>query len=683
MAAFGVAVVSSVAAADDLAKSLKPFRGQEGFGIGAKSLAGIESANAAMDALGTIAKQVVVEFGSAFAPVVEKVTTLLMKFGLMALDAVEGLLAQKNAVKDLATTIVQYMVKGLASGITAMVKLIDLAGDAAESLGNQGLADKLHKVSSAWDTWTRSVAEGVVDKAVEGFDFLDQATSKYDERAKKLISTQKQVNKGFVDMAAFLAGVQEEINKLMSAGSEEDAQRINDMADDLGFLKDAYDAIATETDWQALAEGTANFVDPKTLSTMKALTAQVDALIPPSALSDLDQAQLLLLDLQYAASQSERATAALAEPIAKVEQHVKDLKKANVKAIFSDFAEGAKKAASVVGSLASSVGGIVSQVMSFVGFDFSSVLGAAGSDAPAEAVKEMADAAKNIVAAVPEVIAAFVEELPGVLQAIIDGIPGVVQAVVEGIPVVVQTISDALPGLVATVVDSIPKVIDSLIANVPGLIEKIIGYLPQLVDAAAKELPILIGGILDALPGIILALVDALPKVIDSIIASIPDIVIAIVKALPDILAAITELIPTLVFSIIKSLFTELIPAIPKITKELVKSLIESMKDIALALAAAFLDAIGADKKADKLRDKTYNDTPGMVRAGPGGARVAPYDYFQAGKTPPQGGGSWSTTVQLKLGHRMLDELTTENARMPTSALRANYRRRVGHPTSR
>lgn len=60
------------------------------------------------------------------------------------------------------------------------------------------------------------------------------------------------------------------------------------------------------------------------LGPIRALTDEVDALIPPEALSDVDRFTLLLLDLELQAASSAEAAAALAEPIERVTAALQD-----------------------------------------------------------------------------------------------------------------------------------------------------------------------------------------------------------------------------------------------------------------------------------------------------------------------------------------------------------------------
>ena len=185
------AMVGSVSAAKDLAAYLKPLSGQKGFGISKEQLASIKSANDAMQALGVIVKQIVARLGAEFAPAVEKIAFLLVKFGLIALDAFNTFADGHDILRELARFLIGGLIDAMVPVISSLVTMAQVMADLAEAAGQTGLAQKLGLVKQKWTEFKTAIADRVVDGLTGAVGRLDDATGNYDERAKKLIGSMK------------------------------------------------------------------------------------------------------------------------------------------------------------------------------------------------------------------------------------------------------------------------------------------------------------------------------------------------------------------------------------------------------------------------------------------------------------------------------------------------------------
>lgn len=188
-AAVVAGIIGTVTAAEKLAVALKPLRDQEGFGISKSALDGIKAANDAMASLGAIAKQVVVAMGAEFAPAVEQVSFLMVKLGLMALDAFNAFASGGNVLRTLSEFLVNAFVQALTLPINRMLDMIGVIGDLAEAAGATGLAQSLVEVRGRWDGFVDGLASNAINFVVAEFEMLNSATADYDERARKLIET--------------------------------------------------------------------------------------------------------------------------------------------------------------------------------------------------------------------------------------------------------------------------------------------------------------------------------------------------------------------------------------------------------------------------------------------------------------------------------------------------------------
>lgn len=147
--AAGIAVAKavmfdSVLAADDLARSLMEIEGLgaiEGFGIEPSALEGLDIANAAVAALGTVAKQTVVIIGDAFAPAVTGLSKGATLLGLAFNDAMIYLKGGEGVMVNLGTVAKVYLTEALLAPVSAVELLLHALSKLASAAGLDTVAE--------------------------------------------------------------------------------------------------------------------------------------------------------------------------------------------------------------------------------------------------------------------------------------------------------------------------------------------------------------------------------------------------------------------------------------------------------------------------------------------------------------------------------------------------------------
>tara|TARA_R110000751_G_scaffold81328_8_gene164070 strand:- start:1559 stop:3955 length:2397 start_codon:yes stop_codon:yes gene_type:complete len=223
----------------------------------------------------------------------------------------------------------------------------------------------------------------------------------------------------------------------------------------------AADAASLAADIQAEALEAVAAQAEATRSMLAGLSAEVDALIPPAALSRVDELALLLMSLDSEAGRSDTAAKALAEDIGRVGDA---LAEAQAEAAggggFAAMFEAAQESAA---GILDKVGGVTDALSAVTGgaLDLSvgGVLEAAGGGK--EGAEEMVDASLSF-------IDGLVKGLPSFLRALIDGIPSIIHGLIGALPELIQALIAKLPVLAIELATS---VIASLINNLPALIK--------------------------------------------------------------------------------------------------------------------------------------------------------------------------------------------------------------------
>lgn len=496
-----VGAAAAVLAADDLAKSLEPLNDLEGFeGLPPAALASIQSANNAVSALAAIAKQVVVTLGAEFAPVVDRVAVLLVKFGLMALDAFQAFAEGHNVLRELAVFITDRLVQAFTAPISGLVDLISLLGSLAEAVGADGLAAQLQAVDDAWDGFTRSLAESAVDVVFEAADSalssLEDSTADYDDRARELIGTVGDLTKEQKGLTAAVKATEDALEGFL---------------DDVGFLLKAERELEAERAFAALEPD--NLIPPATIQRMRELGELVDEVVPRETLSELDRLNLLLIDLERVALDAGGANDMLAEQIGRVRDRIEELEPSRFDKIASAAGGAASKIgaafAAVAGPVGAIIGGIDSFLQTFAGFGFSDIAGAAlGGAVDAEGNPIGADeAVTGMIDAGIGMVEAFADNIDIVLDALIEGLPRLVEALVAAVGPIIEAFAEALPDLVLIIlrasVDITHAVMKGLINGVGVLIKEIAGRIgPVIRDALSAAWKWLTGAIRRFLAGV-------------------------------------------------------------------------------------------------------------------------------------------------------------------------------------
>ncbi len=166
------------------------------------------------------------------------------------------------------------------------------------------------------------------------------------------------------------------------------------------------------------------------LDPIRALTDAVDALIPPEALSALDQYTLLLLDLQLAAAQSAEAAAALEEPIQRVTAALQEMHDAEfVGPELPEGEESKESGASAVADATSSASGLFDKIPGFIGTILQIV---SNLEKFIEDANEMTNRFLDTISRLPEIIMGVIENsVENVIPALMDMVPDLVESILD------------------------------------------------------------------------------------------------------------------------------------------------------------------------------------------------------------------------------------------------------------
>jgi transcriptional regulator of heat shock response len=164
-----------------------------------QQLASLESANAAIDGLGVVARSAMLTLGTEFAPAVEKAAVVTLKFGLMAIDAFQAFAEGHDVLKEIAVFMGKTLVQSMVLPISSLANMIEMLGDLASAVGAEGLGASLSAFGDKWDTFTESISRAGVDLVFDAtgasLDYLGEMTGDYDARAQKLIGTMTELHR--------------------------------------------------------------------------------------------------------------------------------------------------------------------------------------------------------------------------------------------------------------------------------------------------------------------------------------------------------------------------------------------------------------------------------------------------------------------------------------------------------
>ena len=670
----GVALVKT---AEDLAEKLEPVGGA--LAIPPDAIESIERANDAMRTVSAVAERVVVQLATELAPVIEQVATLLVKLGLIFLDQMklvsEGEGVFYKALSRMSEAIVAFLLGPVDKAITLNSQLVGGIAELADVAGADGLAAQLRKTSGAWDDFKAGLGDKIVDKTLEGIgvalEGLDEATADYDARARELIGT---------------------IGKLDDQAKKA-TDRLKGYRDILFLLADASRNLRDQRALAAMLEDV-EATSAGAIRNVRALHDQVDELVPPKALDEVDRLQLLLFDLEQAAIASGGANAILAENIERVKARMEDLNSegtllggllAKLDERFPQLGESLGRVGEVgekvfrgIGKAVDTALGLVTRLIQgflrFVevagGLDLSSLFGDSMS-AQGEGGGSLDGIVSAMVTGATKAIGEFVGRLDEVIGALVDKLPGLMQAVAANLGPVTDALLDAALSIFDVLEGQEPrilklaerlagKLVEFIEANASRLVKQALQFGSDLLVTLLDGVPMLIEAVLEALPSISLTLLDGIGDVVvklvegaDDIIASLidalPKLVTAISMKLPEIsvriLAALTKLGPQLTIALTKQLL-ETVGAVWSFLKqqltqlreqgfvEYVKSLWDKVKGQLRQWILELFSGDGALGDLANTAQTAFNDTPGAVQVGMRGltARFAPGDKVVAAK---------------------------------------------------
>lgn len=200
LVAAGAAAVELVRYSKEASKAVEPFRELEGFnGVSPQALSALETANASLDALGTLAKQAALLFAADLAPAVELGATTAVKLGLAFVDTVNSFAKGQGVIREIGRLIGTFLVRANFSAVTAINELGRAFGTLAKGIGQDAIGDYFLEEAAKYDRWTASVGASLSDAALGGLGEVigevNASLSDYDARAAELIGLQVKVNR--------------------------------------------------------------------------------------------------------------------------------------------------------------------------------------------------------------------------------------------------------------------------------------------------------------------------------------------------------------------------------------------------------------------------------------------------------------------------------------------------------
>ena len=142
----GAAVVASFVgiqrAAEDAAERIGDL---ETLGIDEEDIAAINTAGAALDAIGVVVDELVVSLGAEFAPLVTQVSTLIVAAGLAGVDAFNNIAQSVDLGREIIVRLIEFAINPLHASIATLLDgvaaMANFFGDpAAEKIGRMAEA---------------------------------------------------------------------------------------------------------------------------------------------------------------------------------------------------------------------------------------------------------------------------------------------------------------------------------------------------------------------------------------------------------------------------------------------------------------------------------------------------------------------------------------------------------------
>lgn len=226
-AAATAGVISLVLAYEDLNETVEKFQ-KNGLGISPEEEAQLERSKAALDAIQTVIAQASIEIASDFAPMVERVATLLVAMGLAGLDAF-------NALGG-GVTVARRLIIGFIAG--ALGPLQGALGTVASTIRIFAaiMGDELDPVAQSQLAAMEDLSTFLVDSTVPAFEALEFVTSDYRQEAEALVGTQIQVNRAIKDGGKAAKEAEKELKRLQKEERER-AKKQQELIDTIAQLE--------------------------------------------------------------------------------------------------------------------------------------------------------------------------------------------------------------------------------------------------------------------------------------------------------------------------------------------------------------------------------------------------------------------------------------------------------------
>lgn len=437
--------------ADDALASLEGFQriGSDFYpSVPPATIASIEAANAAIDALVSIAAKMAVVVGGAAAPAIEQIASFTVGLALATLDLVEVLTAGEDVFRSLTEFILTGFYKALTLPIVPLQELVRAMLLLADTVGvklpapAREAADALLSMQSDMASATVEMILGT--SAATG---LSETLAGLTERGRDFIGTQQAATAAMErgsaatkDAAAATDALAEARSRLMADSAAEFATTFQAReSPQIEFLTEFYDRLrqaSGQRDFQMLLADLAVGMDRYRLTIEQTLAAQ-EALMQGAAGGG--GSAIGAAAAGGATTRGQAATAAAA------------------------IERGSAAAGSLQGLTALDPTGISSAVVAGMRsvIDISSGGGITG---------DITALLEGLAAALPEFIPALVDFATNLLTSLIPGLA-------DGLVGVVESLGEALPDLIQGLIGGLGKTVSSLLMLVPKLLIEAVGML--------------------------------------------------------------------------------------------------------------------------------------------------------------------------------------------------------------
>lgn len=435
------AVVGIVRPAAGLARALQPFQAIEGFGgLPAASLASIDRAVGALDAMGRISDRLVVALGAEFAPAVEKAAFVAVKLGLAGLDLAQAWIGTHDVLREVATTLGGALASALVAPLRPLSDLVQGLAVGARALGVD-VPDSALRASQALQELATAAGErlagGALDELGRGLDMADVALGDYDERARQLIGTVVELTEKTRDHAAAQAA------DTAAAKAAEAAAK--DYASAIDAARGALDGMTESDRLREMRDALTSSALAADLTEQQLVqvAATVDRLDARMAGLAVDAARALsepIDELGQAADEAVAESEALVQELPRIMQSIPwDI------ALYRGLGQATVRAAGRAREVLSTItGGALGGV-----HDLASGLKALASGT--EGADAAADAAIQFVTAMAKNAGPFIEELarrmPEIAEALAKAAPQIVAGMINALPELVVGLGEAFAQL--------------------------------------------------------------------------------------------------------------------------------------------------------------------------------------------------------------------------------------------